>query len=124
MPANKFSDPLTVTKVGGGRWRVAESFTFTPAKFAPVKVPKGFETDFASVPRYLWAFFPPDGQYSQAAVTHDFLYQKMKDLTWVGPKRSRKECDQIFLEAMKELGVGVWKRQVMYRAVRLFGWAH
>lgn len=120
----KFTNPLTVTKVGEGTWKVARKFSFISDKFTQVDVPLAFQTDFASVPRYLWAIFPPDGQYSQAAVTHDFLYQKRKDLTYTGPKRERKECDEIFLEAMKCLGVGVFKRQLMYRAVRMFGWSH
>jgi len=78
-----------------------------------VFVPTGFKTDFASVPRLFWIIFPPDGRYSQSAVLHDFLYSKKI--------RSRKESDMIFLESMEVLGVPKWKRRVMYRAVRLFG---
>ena len=121
---SKFSAPLTVTKVGGMNWRVEKSFVFTSDKFAPVPVPKGLEVDFASIPRYLWWLLPPDGQYSQAATMHDFLYKSRKDLTFAGIKRSQKECDQLFLEAMIDLGVGVFARQSMYRAVRLFGRFH
>lgn len=121
---SRFTKPLTVTKIGDGRWRLAETFIFYSKKFSPVNVPKGFETDFASVPRIFWSLCPPDGQYAQAAVTHDYLYKMRKDLTYQGPRRSRKECDEIFIEAMTVLGVPWWKRQIMYRAVRLFGWAH
>lgn len=119
----KFDDDLTVTKIGGRRWRVEDGFTFFSDRFQPVRVPKGFETDFASVPRAVWWLFPPDGQYAQSAVTHDYLYQMRKDLTFKGPKRSRKECDQIFLEAMETLGVNAFTRNSMYAAVRGFGWA-
>ena len=34
---------------------------------------------------------------------------------------SRKEADKVFLEVMKEQGIGFFKRQLMYRAVRTFG---
>lgn len=78
-------------------------------------VPKGYHTDFASVPRAFWPVFPPFGRYSPAAVIHDFLYG--------GRRRSRKECDKIFLEAMEVMEVNWITRHTMYRAVRMFGWA-
>ena len=40
-----------------------------------IVVPKGFVTDFASIPQPLWSLgLTPDGQYSRAAVVHDYLY--------------------------------------------------
>ena len=35
------------------------------------KVPVGFTSDGATVPRILWALFPPVGRYFLAAVLHD-----------------------------------------------------
>jgi len=85
-----------------------------------VRVPRGFPTDFASVPRAFWVVLPPDGQYSQAAVLHDYLYS----CHGVLPKKTytRKRCDELFLEAMAVLEVPTWKRLIMYRAVRMFAW--
>jgi hypothetical protein len=37
---------------------------------------------------------------------------------------TRKECDQIFEQAMMELGVGFFTRRTMYLGVRLGGWAY
>lgn len=79
-----------------------------------ITVPVGFETDFASTPVFAWIIFPPWGRYSKAAVIHDYLYQTRK--------RTRKEADTIFREAMCVLGVPVWQRTIMYLAVRWFGW--
>jgi len=79
-----------------------------------IDVPKGFKTDFASVPRMFWTIFPPDGIWSQAAVLHDYNYTVKK--------RSRKDCDNIFLESMQVLGVPIITRRLMFRAVRSFGW--
>lgn len=79
-----------------------------------ITVPKGFITDLASV---LWpasTIIPKSGKYNGAAVVHDYLYSEHK--------RPRKECDIIFLEAMEVLNVPLWKRLIMYRAVRMFGW--
>lgn len=80
-----------------------------------VAVPKGFITDFASVPRLLWSVFPPMGRYSRAAVIHDWLYSNSKTC-------SRFLADAIFRDAMKDLGVPMWRRVVMYYAVRICGW--
>lgn len=77
-------------------------------------VPKGFVTDFASVPRPLWSIFPPMGKYSLAAIFHDYLY--------ACGLLSRKGADKLFLVLMKHLGVPYWKRQSMYWGVRLGGW--
>lgn len=83
-----------------------------------IEVPSGFLTDLASTPKYLWFAFPPFGDYTDAAIVHDYLYSiycKYKEIT-------REQADKIFLELMKRLGVPLWKRQLMYRGVRMFGW--
>ena len=45
-----------------------------------IEVPQGFETDFASVPRFFWRVVPPWGRYSPAAVVHDYLYSTGKNV--------------------------------------------
>ena len=113
---SSFTEPLTVTKTGPRTWTVERGFQyFVGEEGSPdfIDVPKGFETDFASVPRGLWNLFPPDGEYTQAAVLHDYLYNIKS--------RKRKECDKIFDEGMKVLNVPYWKRALIYRAVRMFG---
>lgn len=78
-----------------------------------VVVPKGFETDFASVPWWLQPMFTPAGPWCEAAVVHDWLY---------GQKAcSRFLADAIFREAMFRLGIPMWRRVIAYYAVRLFG---
>lgn len=78
-----------------------------------LRVPEGFRTDFASIPRGLWNLLPKLDRHLLAAVLHDWLYS-----TALVPK---PECDAIFLAAMAELGVSRWKRYAMYLAVRLCG---
>lgn len=56
---------------------------------------------------------PPFGNHTKAAVLHDYLYGQ--------GVRPRKQCDEIFLEAMESLGVSKTRRYVMYWAVRAFG---
>lgn len=78
-----------------------------------ITVPENFHTDLASVPKALWAVMPPFGHHTKAAVLHDFLYHQAS--------RSRKACDEIFLEAMALMGVSRTRRYLMYWAVRAFG---
>lgn len=83
-----------------------------------ISVPKGFETDFASIPRFFQRLLPKLDKHRRAAIVHDFLYARQGFNVY-----DRKRCDEIFLEAMGILNVPTWKRHAMYRAVRLFGWA-
>jgi len=80
----------------------------------PHVIPAGFVTDGASVPRGLWNLFPPFGRYNKAALLHDWLYQF--------GTMTRAQADWVFLEAMKELGVGLLTRWAMYSGVRAGGW--
>lgn len=90
------------------------------SSFGIITVPAGFLTDGASVPRIFWNIFSPFGSYFPAALIHDYLYSKASYPSWV---ISRADSDEIFLAAMKDVGVGWFTRRIIYRAVRLGGWA-
>lgn len=81
-----------------------------------VTVPVGYQTNFASTPRWLWPLFPPTGWYSRAAIVHDYLYSNSAGC-------SRFLADAIFRDLMRELGTPWYKRIPMYYAVRFFGWS-
>lgn len=78
------------------------------------RIPAGFVTDGASVPRVLWNILPPFGAYSRSALLHDWLY--------FSGECSRAEADRRFMESMEREGVSLWKRWVMYSGVRMGGW--
>jgi hypothetical protein len=78
-----------------------------------VDVPRGFVTDFASIPRIFWSFLPPDGEYAYAAVLHDYLY-------WM-QSREREESDEILKFAMEGLKVGTVTTEAIHAAVRVGG---
>lgn len=96
-------------------WKVHVPFRYVygdgPEDF--IEVPVDFTTDFASIPRIFWLIITPDGEYTQAAVFHDYLYR-----THLRPKA---EADFMFLEFMSLLEVPRWKAEVMYWAVSKFG---
>ncbi len=113
---SSFTQPLVVSPLEDGRnWKLIKEFSYYVDRKdgEVIKVPAGFITDFASVPRLFWNIFPPYGRWGKAAVVHDWCYK-----TQLYP---RKKCDRVFLQGMKVLGVCWWRRKVMYRAVRLFG---
>lgn len=87
------------------------------------KIPAGFCTDLASVPRLFWSILPPWGRYAKAAVLHDWLYVVQPPIQRGFGYRtiSRKEADGIFLQAMRKAGVDFVTRWTMYHAVRLGG---
>ena len=81
-----------------------------------IRVKKGFDFDAASIPKGLWSIYgsPLNGNYVVASLIHDGLYASQI--------MSRELSDKIFLDLMKQHGVGYLKRQTMYYAVRTAGW--
>jgi len=114
---SRFTESLVVTPLPDGKtWIILNDFAYEIGEEGSgdiIRVPIGTYTDFASIPRPLWAIFPRWGKYGNAAVIHDWMY-------W-DQSRSRKEADDIFLEGMEVLEVPSWTRKTIYRAVRMFG---
>jgi hypothetical protein len=110
-----FEQELILRYLDGHEWEVREAFAYRTASGKVVLVPAGFQTDFASIPRFFWRILPPAGTYGKAAVIHDYLY-RTSDAPF-----TRAEADGVFLEAMTDLGVGAVTRRTMWAAVRLFG---
>lgn len=75
-------------------------------------IPKGFTTDFASVPKMFWFLIPPMGKHNRAALLHDYL-------CWSN-KKTRKETDRIFYTVLREHGVSTFRCKAMYYSVRLY----
>ena len=98
-----------------------------------ITVPIGYCSDGVSIPKYLYFFISPWGKYAQAAILHDLLYSTQARLGNKG--RSRKQCDDIFRQAIKDIGRyldtdnattpytkrGNFDAFIAWAAVRLFG---
>jgi hypothetical protein len=115
---SRFTESLVVTPRPDGRtWIILSDFGYeigSEGSSDVIDVPIGTHTDFASIPRPLWAILPRWGKYGNAAVIHDWLY-------W-NQARSRREADEILLEAMVVLEVSAWQKYPIFWAVRIFGW--
>lgn len=113
---SSFTDPLVITPDEEGRYRTERPFSFdlgVKGSRLTITVPEGFETDLASVPRWLWWLIAPhDPQYAAAAVLHDYLCD------WAG--FDLMTAHAIFLDALLILGVDRWKATAMYLAVVIF----
>ena len=104
-----------ITRAGeSGEWILDQPLHYRTEEGGDIVVPADFVTDLASIPMGFRNFFPINGRHRQAAVVHDYLYANH-----IG---SRKRADEIFLQAMTACDVPLWRRRLMYRAVRLFGW--
>ena len=114
----KFFDRLIVSPLSDGfTWYLDADFRYGSELLREgqiITVPKGFETDFASIPSPLTLFLPKWSVYGPAAVVHDWLY-------WIQTE-PRLEADNVLLEAMKTLKVSPAKQSILYFGVRIFGW--
>ena len=82
----------------------------------PVIIPKGFNTDLASIPKIFWSFDSPfEFETIPPAILHDYLYFNPSGF-------SRYEADVIFYDALIVNGVSFWRANLYYYTVRSFGW--
>lgn len=109
---------IIVSYVGGDRWKLRNTISLPLVSRPDVThvIPRGFKTDFASIPRVFWSILPPFGKYILAAIVHDHMY-KTKHI-------SRKFADTEFLMRMARNGVPYLIRNIMYLTVRAFGWLY
>lgn len=95
-------------------WLLVENLVYSMGQSGiSITIPRGFVTDFASIPRPLWSLLSPHGRYSKAAIVHDYLY-------WV-QSCTRLQADNILLIAMKESGVSTAQQREIYAGVRAGG---
>lgn len=122
---SKFYVDLQIKKLGSERFEVLASFPYQSQRLGTiVYVPPGFITDFASVPRLPLIYWMTGNTAQEAAVVHDYLYQKHGYLLgdkWVDV--SRRQADLVFYEAMGAMSEPepLWRREMMYLGVRLGG---
>jgi len=78
-----------------------------------IVIPRGFVTDFASIPPALQSLIQQNGPNLLPAVVHDYLY-------WTGIC-NRRQSDQLFKLAMIENRVTAVQQTAIYNAVRAAG---
>jgi hypothetical protein len=118
---NRFSSELNLKFLGDNKFKLREDFKYVSPIYGAVIARKGYITDGASIPDIVFPIVgsPWEGKYPKIAVIHDWLCST-EGVTHNGALISKKDTDRIFLEGMKYLGVSWWRRNAMYRAVRLY----
>ena len=108
-------NPPVVPDGANANWILQEDMIYEVGNTGVnVVIPAGFVTDYASIPQALWSFgLTPNGQYSRAAIVHDFLY-------W-SQGCSRSQSDRLLLIAMKESDVRAFDETLVYEGVRVGG---
>lgn len=90
-------------------------FTYNGARLC---VPAGYQSDGASVPRFLWRLLSPciDPLTLVPSIVHDYLYE------WrLG---TRYEADEWYVNSLDGIGYPVWKCILTFIGIRLFGGSH
>ena len=127
---SSFTDPLIVRveqreRKGRALFTLVQEFHYFVGPEGSdyiISIRAGFETDFASIPRFARLFISPVGLHAKAALIHDALYRGKAELQgWRHPDFTRHKCDFVFREAMKILNVPFTRRWLMYLSVRAFG---
>jgi len=115
---SQFTEKLIVSLEKNGKyWRLEKEFEYYTEILGDkvyIKVPEGFETDFASIPKIFLPIMKWRDKFNKASVIHDWLYHTRQF--------DRKTADKIFLEAMAVLKIHPIKRYTFYYTVRIFGW--
>ncbi len=84
-------------------------------------VPSGMLTDLASVPAIARPIVDRVGPHLEASIVHDFLFLAWQDLA--GHKARKQDfhfANEVLLAGLKSAGMGLLKRQLIYRAVSSF----
>lgn len=114
----EFLTELELIHLGGQKWKVAQPLRYRAKDGRIFEVCAGFRTDGASVPRVLWALYPPvGGDYDEAAVLHDYLFQCAEKLGL-----SFTQVNALMLEAMEAKGFRKTGRYTIYVGISLGGY--
>lgn len=108
---------LHTTKLRVGLWRLDAPLTYRHPRLpqGELTVPRGFTTDFASVPRWLPLVYAVLGDTAhEAAVIHDYLYR-----TGIV---SRRAADIILRDVALDTGEPPWRAWALYWGVRVGAW--
>ena len=114
----KFKSRASITHIGGKMFKLNEPLTLCSKELnMEITAPKGFVTDFASIPRPLQGLIGVLGNNIRSSIIHDYLCLP------AGKKKyglTQKQADKLFLEGLRIDEVRFSKARVMYAGVRVF----
>lgn len=112
-----FKTKFKLEQIDDKHFKLLTDLVYESEKYGlKIRVPAGFVSDGASVPRVPLLFFFFGSKGKRAAVIHDWLYRNALV--------SREVADGIFKEALFDTNKGAYTAWGMYLGVRGFGWIH
>lgn len=106
-------------------FRLIESVSVTLSNNDVIDIPKGFQFDGSSAPRFLWWLFPSYGDFFFAALIHDYLYQINYLSESNGTKVAQEFADNEMLrwsQVINDRNIGkTLDNYLRFYAVRMFG---
>lgn len=113
------------------RYRLNNELKIQLSNGINITIPKGFEWDQASVPRFAWALFGPDGDFELAYLIHDYLWIMKEEMAvhfeYYEMELPRKFTDDEMLRwakvtnGTKKISYRNFDNWTRYYAVRIFG---
>lgn len=121
--AAEFLTPLRTEQIGARRWMLTDDLVFRSERYRGIVIaPRGMQTDFASIPRVFWIIAPKNDLYDGPACIHDGAYGNSL-VTENGDRihAIKPVGDSLFHEAMIVMKVPMWRANMMFKAVDVFG---
>lgn len=117
--------------IDSGKFRLLEDYKYIFWNGDYVIVPKGYRTNFASIPRIARGFISQtDPDLLIASIVHDWVigefpaYGKRRVIYHgdrvVDDRIGRLQAASIMQKVMRETGCPLWKQQVVYGSLRLY----
>jgi hypothetical protein len=107
-------------------WQFLDPFQYVSAMWGSIDIPKGFYTDFASVPPKLHSIVDDDSPIILfPSAPHDFLFTKRKDKNdtrgWLNDQKqlSLTQVNHVLTEAMAICGANFLTQNIVFAAVEL-----
>jgi hypothetical protein len=106
-------------------WQFLAPFQYVSPTWGPINIPKGFYTDFASVPPSLHSIIDDDSPIILfPSAPHDFLFTRRdQDGTrgWISKTKqlTLTEVNRVLTEAMSFCGANFLTRELVFNAVEL-----
>ena len=106
---------------GRNLWRLEHDYKYRIGPDCYVTVPKGYVTNFGTVPRFFYRLVTP-AELREASIVHDWMCSEdfVEDGKKVDSGFSRWMADAVLWEAMGRMGIGHIRRFLVYYAVRAF----
>jgi len=127
---------ISKTKIRGNnsrpRYRLDVALKIQLTNGMNITIPKGFEWDLSTVPRFAWSILAPDGDFELAYLIHDYLWVNKEEMAihfeYYDMNFNQKFTDDEMLKwakvtnGTKKISIRNIDNYTRYYGVRLLGW--